>query len=474
MGGASPRSEPGAPELLDGWKAIAEYLGKSVRTAQRYHRQLSMPVYHRMGLENEGVYALRAELDAWQLLSPTTERTEEGTPAAPCPPPARIWPWSLPAWISVVLGLVSVAVVLGVWLLPTSPGGPIVGGDGQPAKYTVAFDQLQVFDKDSRLLWAHRFPAPLSEVSYRVAADPRRIEAGGGSNVPPRAHSMHSVQLGDIDGDGHVEVLMVARVEPERASLYCFSSEGRVRWIYRPRQELSFGGKNEGVPERVNWVVLKDEGSNPPSIWVESQHTSRFPALVEQVSVDGQSLGGYWSNGHVISASFGRVGPRDWLFLGGANNERGGGFLAAVDPRAPDTSAPAEAATYRCDGCPTSHPDHFIVFPSTRMCGVDGGMGAVSAVTVAQSGQIVVNVTHHSDRLPGGLAYTSADTIYTLSADFRLIDVDFHSDYAVMHRYFETLGRLTHPFVAETHRRQLLPVVRWDGRRFVEISRVHE
>jgi len=52
-------------ERLDSWKEIAGYLGRSVRTVQRWERQEGLPV-HRLQHDRQGsVYALPAELDAW-------------------------------------------------------------------------------------------------------------------------------------------------------------------------------------------------------------------------------------------------------------------------------------------------------------------------------------------------------------------------------------------------------------------------
>jgi TolB-like protein/Tfp pilus assembly protein PilF len=50
---------------LDSWKEIAAYLGRSVRTVQRWEQQEALPV-HRLQHDKQGsVYALTAELDAW-------------------------------------------------------------------------------------------------------------------------------------------------------------------------------------------------------------------------------------------------------------------------------------------------------------------------------------------------------------------------------------------------------------------------
>jgi len=47
---------------LTGWKDIANYIGRSVKTAQKYHFQHEMPVHL---LPDGGRAALRSELDEW-------------------------------------------------------------------------------------------------------------------------------------------------------------------------------------------------------------------------------------------------------------------------------------------------------------------------------------------------------------------------------------------------------------------------
>jgi len=58
------------PKFLSGWKEIANYLGKGVRTVQRYEREMGLPVRRPAGRERAAVVATRAELDAWIAASP--------------------------------------------------------------------------------------------------------------------------------------------------------------------------------------------------------------------------------------------------------------------------------------------------------------------------------------------------------------------------------------------------------------------
>ena len=58
---------------LDTWKSIANYLGRSSRTVQRWHAEYGLPVHH-LGGDASSVYAYRDELDLWL-------RRRDGSPA---------------------------------------------------------------------------------------------------------------------------------------------------------------------------------------------------------------------------------------------------------------------------------------------------------------------------------------------------------------------------------------------------------
>jgi adenylate cyclase len=58
-------------ERLDSWKEIARYLGREVRTVQRWALERSLPVHRLPGGDRPRVYALKSELDAWLRSGPT-------------------------------------------------------------------------------------------------------------------------------------------------------------------------------------------------------------------------------------------------------------------------------------------------------------------------------------------------------------------------------------------------------------------
>lgn len=62
----SPRPEDGPDESrLDSWKEIASYLGRGIRTVQRWEREERLPVHRLDHAKRGSVYASRRELTAW-------------------------------------------------------------------------------------------------------------------------------------------------------------------------------------------------------------------------------------------------------------------------------------------------------------------------------------------------------------------------------------------------------------------------
>lgn len=82
-----PGPEDNSPEAsfnhdrLNGWKEISNYLGKSVRTAQRWERMLAMPIHRIHTARGEIVFGSKQELDRWQ--SAKEQESAAAPPALP-------------------------------------------------------------------------------------------------------------------------------------------------------------------------------------------------------------------------------------------------------------------------------------------------------------------------------------------------------------------------------------------------------
>jgi hypothetical protein len=51
--------------ILNSWKEIAVYMGRAVRTVQRWERECDFPVHRPRGKKRSAVFALSREIDTW-------------------------------------------------------------------------------------------------------------------------------------------------------------------------------------------------------------------------------------------------------------------------------------------------------------------------------------------------------------------------------------------------------------------------
>jgi TolB-like protein/Tfp pilus assembly protein PilF len=141
-----------AHDLLEGWKAIADYLHKTERTVQRWEKTKGLPVrrFNASSPEEQSrVFALKSELDTWwqdQLTKPAEPEPNhlelEPTHVEPelIPPPTLRRPvWF---WVTLTLG---VAAILGVasWLAPN-----LMRRFGPPQKITLVVRPFKSLSAD--------------------------------------------------------------------------------------------------------------------------------------------------------------------------------------------------------------------------------------------------------------------------------------------------------------------------------------
>ena len=90
---------------LDSWKEIAAYLGRGIRTVQRWEREEGLPV-HRLVHEKRGsIYARREELAAWwesrrRTLIPSSTSGSDVMPIASAAPRLErvTWTSAMTSW----------------------------------------------------------------------------------------------------------------------------------------------------------------------------------------------------------------------------------------------------------------------------------------------------------------------------------------------------------------------------------------
>jgi hypothetical protein len=68
--------------ILNSWKEIANYLGRGVRTVQRWEAQLGLPVHRPAGKDHSAVLAFSSELDQWLDTRPLRHAADGSTQPA--------------------------------------------------------------------------------------------------------------------------------------------------------------------------------------------------------------------------------------------------------------------------------------------------------------------------------------------------------------------------------------------------------
>ncbi|HEU5453710.1 MAG TPA: tetratricopeptide repeat protein [Terriglobales bacterium] len=138
-------------DQLESWKEIAAYLGRDVRTVQRWEKSEGLPVHRHLHEKQGSVYAFRGEIDGWRAgrdVAALRDAGEEPNGAAtsePAPRGEEATPTSarqarkLPTMLAVVLLLLASGAFLG-WLVLREKHTPQSHGPAMIA--VLPFDNL--------------------------------------------------------------------------------------------------------------------------------------------------------------------------------------------------------------------------------------------------------------------------------------------------------------------------------------------
>jgi hypothetical protein len=424
MGETSPR--------LDGWKAVAEYLGRDVRTAQRWSRERGMPVHHVPGGKGGGVFAYPADLDAWLVQAkgatapphPTVPLDHVSTPdVTEVGSASKGWRRTRTAWVAVAL---TILVVTGLALRSAGFLRPRAAFARLELKGTT----LVASDVEGKPLWSFG----LSDRGGASLRDP-------GESTPLLVDTVHA----DLDGDGGAEVVALlqfvisgrANKQLNRGELLAFSPSGRLLWTYRPDVTFDFAGRKFAGP----WRIIESRFSSDPlpRVWVSFIHHTWWPSFVMSVGASGHAEMILVNAGHVESLEMVRRGNNAYLLAGGVNNEFASAALAVIDPmRAPATSPQNAGSPFYCEQCPPGRPAKYLLFPRSELNIALGHPLNFADIIQSATGSTSVDVSVRE------APDNSLRAIYTLAGDFTPVSVAMSDQYWTTHRELSQAGKLDH------------------------------
>lgn len=403
--------EPQAP--LNGWKEIAGYLGKSVRSVQRWEATLGLPVHRIRTPDGQIVYSERTEIDDWRRRLDVHPLAEPDPPDPEALPevPARLdgdsrgigMRWA-PIWfLAAAVLLIGIGAVSGRWISPPSP-----------VAFSVAFAgrSLEGLNQKSEVVWSFGFD--------------RDVNWG---NLKPR--------LVDLEGDGPLEwivpVLSTARGTVSDA-IFCFSQSGALRWSVQPDQTLTFNGRKVSAP----WSLIDFEvaPAEPRRVWASFSHGGG-PNFVLEITASGSRSMRYFQTGPITTLHYWQTPSGGFLVAGGFSAKHSRPSIVLLADHGPGATLPFDpvgmSSRPSCTECPAGDPARAFVFTRSEV------------ETPAHPHTMVRHIVQLDANLVVEMRVGDVETAHvTVQPDFSIQSFTYSPGHWRAHRELEAQGHFDH------------------------------
>jgi hypothetical protein len=403
-------------QRLDSWKAIAEYLGRDVRTAMRWHANDGLPVHRIGGSRGRAVFAFPDEIDKWltgrQAVEPApVERSVAESPVIdPVFPeaPQRRYRW--PAGIVLLLAIVITSQQAWRRMHAAPEPGPIV-------RASIEGDAIVALDAEGRRTWRYALP-PVND-----------------------APVLRHVRVSDLNNDGRPDV--VASVEPLKpadtpgeSTLLAVDSSGRLLWSRALDDHVTFDGVDYGPPWYQDVLLVYSVGGQTRITGAFHHHTW-WPDIVVTFDQHGEVVGKFINAGWIDGLSLTADGTR--LLASGVNNALDASVVAVIDTAHPVGVSPPGVKSPVCANCPAGAPETYLAWPRSDLA--DKTQTPPTVAHVLADGQIQVRANQR--RSDGG-----PELITTLTPSLDVVSRTVSDSFRSLHAKLEREGALDHPAAA--------------------------
>ena len=398
-----------APERLDSWKAIADYLDRDVATVRRWEKSLGLPVRRVPGGRGRSVFAFRHEIDEWLT------RATSGDAGAPLDGGAGPLADDRPRrrWILAVAILV-LATAGSVWIFRA--------WNARQTRLDVELTTAGIVARSANGEERCRFTFP-PDANAKVAS----------------GRSDKGVLTVDGDPPGYIAGFMysVSKADESNRSgeLYWVGPDCTLQRRFSFNDRLEFGA---GVYESP-WVLgdyRLDSPRGSKRMAVTSHHLQWWPSVVTMLDERWRRTQTFVNAGWIERIIWQRD---DRLLIGGYNNPHEGGMIAILDANNMNGHSPfTDDPQYQCSSCGDALPLKYVVMPRSEVNRVTASQFN-RAVIESMRNRIVVR-TIEETRDVG----TAAEALYEFTPDLDLRKATYGDRYWELHRSLELNGRLDH------------------------------
>ena len=285
------------PARLNGWKEIANHLGVTVRTAQLWEKQRSLPIHRLPGGGKPSVFSTTEELEAWIHCNP-------GQPAPETRPTEirrtrRIG--RLP--IAAVVAVLVVVSILAIVQIPSNPSTLVA----EVATCSMEGQNVKALDATNRVVWLWPYEE-MAEVDNGEWPD----------------HPECIVQ--DVNADGRSEVLFLYlgndRYKNDARLICNTPGQKRSLWEHPLGRRLEKDGR-EFSAAYIGRLVRPVEIHGTLHLIVVTRHSPSYPSEVVLLNARSGALVDRYSHpGHLEAIALGDLdldGTNE-LLVGGINN----------------------------------------------------------------------------------------------------------------------------------------------------------
>jgi len=428
---------------LSSWKEISDYLKIRVRTAQRWEKDLNLPIHRVSGSPGTYVYAYKEELDRWLEERDEVEKKDEKGRS-------KISTRINKKRIAIISIFFITLISLTILFFPFNS----FNGKHFAAQFKIEGKQLIIGDEKGKEIWRYDLESEPESHEYQ------RKESSYNSS------DHRNIDYVDIDNDNNLDVLFTLHTADHiHESVMCFNHRGALQWAEKPGRNIKFGSHMISPDFDVRFVKPIDlDADGSLEIVIISAHKLFFPCRVQILNPAGKLIGDYWNSGHISCVQYKDLdndGIKE-IIWGGTNNGYKKACLGVLDIRKISGSSPQSKDTkYNSKELDVGTEKCYILIPNDEISSLRGLPDSVCIIDFLEDDRFI--------------AWTSFSRIGYIF-DFRLNPVDLYLGDQFLKKFKEMNRQniTSLPLSFYQQKTLLKQIVYWDGKKWTNVPTVTE